>query len=186
MNDNPNKAMLVVPILVLGVALFVYLDTSAYRTAVREFKVVASPAVLKHELNTTSKDFGKVVNCDSQSVQAQLTARDNDWRSCFVPVLHSIESEGGAIVATMHAISWLKKHPKDSDMRSAATYAISRGWTAYERNLPVLTAQQRVIDARHKSKVLRLVDGQIEAGSLVEIRAQVLRKIEADIAATNV
>lgn len=175
----------------LGVSLFVvclglaYLDTKGYRDALDDFASIATPEILKADRESTKKDVEAIIKC--RNGQGELAGMpDERSRDCIIPALHAIRSENGAVVGVTQASLWLIKNPRDDDMRRAAMAAMSHGWEAYKRSLPLYIAQQRVIDARRKSFILRLADQGSETGSLVDFRFEHLRQIEAKLVAAGV
>jgi hypothetical protein len=151
------KLKAVLPLVLVAVlAVGVYMDTAAFRSAMQTPQLTQQTIDQMSRLEADMQRYGACGKLrDDQTTMFTASARD-----CFVQAMGKTDSALGAVAYSVFAMNWLIEHPADSEVRSAALASIEKGRTALTRESTYYRAWEHVYEAHDRSVLLSLRDGK--------------------------
>lgn len=150
-----SKKLALATALAVGIASFVFWDTSSFFIAKGNYKkakvseqIIARNTRLVEEINLVRKcGFVDVIN-DQRGVKMD--------RACFAEILPQLQDNRSIVFAVAKASEWLKLYPKDAEIAAAASKALDVAWRDAARGVQLVDLANSVGTANNDSLIMRM------------------------------
>lgn len=162
-----------------AVAIAIVLFVGAYRDTASALAAINAPLLKQESAQQASllkADMGRFAACEKYHDEKDaFTAAGRD---CLIEGMKETESEMGGVAFALASTSWLKDHPDDDAVRTAALVAIDKGRAALVRQAGYYHDWDLAFEAHDASALLSLMDGKQAGTSKFTIMADALDKAQ--------